>query len=62
MNEILLAFLEHGVFKCAFEIIMFSFVKSIHIQLPDKAVHFVMSEIFGEDNFFEFRNVFDSKF
>jgi DNA-binding MltR family transcriptional regulator len=51
--------LEVGVLEGAFEVIMLGFVKTIHVQLPDKAIHFVMTEIFRQDDLFEFDYVLD---
>lgn len=49
------------MFECAFKIIMFGFMKTIHIELSDKAIHFIMSEIFRENNFLKFSDIFDSE-
>lgn len=45
----------------AFEIVLFGFVEAIHIELPDETVHFVVSEIFGENDLFKPLDVFDGK-
>ena len=40
-------FLEKLVFEGAFEVIMLHFMEPIHIELPDEAIHFFVSEISG---------------
>lgn len=54
-------FLEHGVFESGFEVVVFCLVEAVHIELPDEAVDFVVSEVFREDYFLEFGNVLDSE-
>jgi hypothetical protein len=45
----------------ALEIIMFNLMETIHVELSDKAVNFVMSEVFGEDDLLEFVNISDDE-
>jgi len=45
----------------AFEIVMFNFVKPIHVQLSYKTIHLVMPEIFGQDELLKFGDVFDDE-
>lgn len=40
---------------------MFGFMEAIHIKLSNKAIHFIVSEIFGEDKLLEFGYIFDSE-
>lgn len=47
--------------KGGLEVVMFGFMKSIHIQLSDKTVHFVVPEIFWKDYLFKFSNVLDGE-
>jgi hypothetical protein len=42
---LLFIFLEEFMLEGAFEIVMFNFMKAIHIELPDETIHFVVSEI-----------------
>ena len=48
--------------KGAFEVIMFDFVKAIHVELSHETVDFVMSEVSWQHNFFELDHIFDYKF
>ena len=43
------------------EVVMFGFVKAVHVELTDETVHLVMAEVFGEDNFLEFGDVLDGE-
>ena len=43
------------------EVIMFGFVKAIHIELTHKAVHLIMAEVFGEDDLLKFSDVLDGE-
>lgn len=58
---LLLIFLKEGVLEYAFKFIMFSFVKAVHIELPDKAINFTVSEESWQDYFFKFYNVFNGE-
>jgi len=39
------------MFESAFEVVVFDFVEAIHVELPDKAVNFIVPEVFGQNNF-----------
>lgn len=39
------------------EVVMFGFVEAIHVELPHKAVHFVMSKEAREDDLFKFDDI-----
>ncbi len=58
-KNILFVLLEHGVLECAFEMVVFRFVKSVHVELSNKTVNFIVSEVSRQDNFLKFLNVFD---
>ena len=47
--------------ESAFKAIMFDLMKAIHVELSNKAVHFIVSEVTRKNNLFEFDNVFDDK-
>lgn len=47
--------------KGGLEVVMFGFMKAIHIQLSDKTVHFVVPEIFWKDYLLKFSNVLDGE-
>ena len=40
----------------AFEGVVFDFMEAVHVELSDKAVHFVVSEVMRQHNFFKFYN------
>ena len=45
--------------KSAFEVVVFDLMKSIHVELPDEAIHFIVPEVFWQDDFLEFGCIFD---
>ena len=45
----------------AFKMVMFHFMEAIHIELSDKAIHFFMSEVSREDNFFKLDYIFNDE-
>ena len=45
MIEVRLVLLEGGVAEGALEVVMFDFVKAIHIELSHEAVDFVVAEV-----------------
>lgn len=47
--------------KCAFEAVMLDLVEPVHVELPDKAVDFIVAEIARKDHFFKLLAVFDDK-
>lgn len=47
--------------KGAFEVVVFDFVKAVHVELSHKTVDFVMSEVSWQDDFFKFDDIFDYK-
>jgi hypothetical protein len=49
------------MFKGRLEVVMFGFMKSIHIQLSYKTVHFVVPEIFRKDYLLKFSNVLNGE-
>jgi hypothetical protein len=49
------------MFECAFEVVMFSFMESVHVELSYKTVHFVMPEVFGEHYFLKFDDILYGK-
>ena len=53
--------LEELMPECTFEIIMFDLMKAIHVELPYKTIHLIMSEVFGEDKLLEFGDVLDDE-
>lgn len=59
---VLFAFLKHGVLEGGLEVIMLGFVEAVHVELPYKTVHFIVPEIFGQDDFLEFGYVFNGEF
>lgn len=44
--------------ESALEGVVFDLVEAVHVKLPDKTVHFVVPEVVGENNLFEFHHVF----
>jgi hypothetical protein len=61
MQNVLSILEEAFMFEGAFVIVVFDFVKTIHIELPDKTVNFVMSEIFGQHYFLKFVDIADDE-
>ena len=53
------SFQEIRMGKNVFQRIFSAFVKSIHVQLPDKAMNISMSEILGKDGVFKKFNILD---
>jgi hypothetical protein len=49
------------MFEGAFEIVMFDFVEPIHVELSDKAIHFIVSKVTREHNLFKFNHIFDNE-
>jgi len=49
------------VSKCAFKVIVFDFMKAIHVQLSNKTVHLIVSEIFWKHYFLKFDHIFNHK-
>lgn len=47
--------------ESAFKAIMFDLMEAIHVELPNKAVHFIVTEVTRKNNLFEFNNVFNDK-
>ena len=41
----------------AFEGVVFDFMEAVHVELSDEAVHFVVSEVMREHDFFKFYDV-----
>lgn len=50
------------MFEGAFEVIMFHLVETIHVELSHEAVHFFVTEVAREYNFFEFDDIFNDEF
>ena len=44
---VLAILLEELVLEGAFEVVVLHFVEAIHVELPDEAIHFFVSEISG---------------
>lgn len=45
-----------------FGVISSALMKTVHVELSDKGVHFAVSEIFGEDQLLELIDIFDDEF
>ena len=58
---VLAILLEELVLEGAFEVVVLHFVEAVHVELPDKAVHFLVPEVAGEDNLFELDDVLDDE-
>lgn len=43
----------------AFEVVVFDFVEAIHVELPHKAINFVVPEVFRQYDFLEFDYILD---
>lgn len=41
----------------AFEGVVFDFMEAVHVELPDEAVHLVVSEVVREHDLFEFYDI-----
>ena len=61
-GEVLAILLEELMLKGAFKVIVLHFVEAVHVELPDKAVHFLVPEVAGQNNFFELYNILDDEF
>jgi hypothetical protein len=59
---VLSVFLEELMSEGAFEVVVFDLMETIHVELPDEAVHFVVSEVAREDDFLEFFDVLYDEF
>lgn len=62
INKLLSIFLEQWMTKNTFWVIFSRLVESIHVQLSDEGVYFVMAEIFGQNNLLELIDVLDDEF
>jgi hypothetical protein len=47
--------------ESAFKAIMFDLMEAIHVELSNKAVHFIVTEVTRKNNLLEFNNVFNDK-
>ena len=62
MNDVLRpVHLEEFVFEGALEVVVFHLVETIHVQLPNEAVHFLVAEVVGQDDFLELEDVLDDE-
>ena len=59
VKNILPIFLKELVLESAFEVVVFHFMKAIHIELPHKAIHFFVPEVSGKDKLLKLNNIFD---
>jgi len=59
--QLLSILLEELMAEGAFEVVVFDFVEAVHVELADEAVHFVVPEVFGQDEFFHPGWVFDDE-
>jgi hypothetical protein len=41
----------------ALEGVVFDLVEAVHVELPDKAVHFVVAEVVRQDDLLEFQHI-----
>lgn len=44
-----------------FGVVSSTFVEAIHVELPDKGVHFAMTEVFGEDQLLKLISILDDE-
>jgi hypothetical protein len=54
IKRVLFVFLKHGVLEGGLKVVMFGFVKAIHVKLSDKTVHLIVPKIFRQHDLFEF--------
>ena len=47
--------------KCAFEVVMFDFMKTIHVKLSDETIDFIVTEEAWEYNLLKFLCIFDDE-
>lgn len=47
--------------ECAFEVVVFDFMKAIHVELSHKAINFVVPEVFWQYDFLEFDYILDNE-
>ncbi len=47
--------------ESAFKAIVFDLMEAIHVELPHKAIHFIVTEVTRKNNLFEFNNVLNDK-
>lgn len=45
-----------------FRVVSSTLVKTIHVELPDKGVHFAVPEVFGQDYLLELVDILNDEF
>lgn len=59
LKNVLFVLLEHGMLECAFKIVVFGFMESIHVELSHEAIHLIVPKVFRQDDLLKFLNVLD---
>ena len=49
------------MFESTLEVVVFHFVETVHVELSNKAIDFLMSEVSGKDYLLELDNIFDNE-
>ena len=50
------------MFEGGFIVVMFNLMEAIHVELPHKAVNFLVPEVPGQNGFLKLEGIFDDEF